>query len=147
MKIIFSRGLGYSPARLVVFRNGQRIRICSVKKDYCVFDAQEGDQIIVELKYLGIPTLPIASFVCRGENDTFSVGPTAMCKRWEMANLRIFPWFCALFLLLKILVRSDTHEWLFAGMLAFTILSLVCFQVCMSIPFMLKRLFSGGFTA
>ncbi len=117
MKIIFSRGLGYSPARLVVFKNGQRIRICSVKKDYCVFDAQEGDQIIVELKYLGIPTLPIASFVCRGENDTFSVGPTAMCKRWEMANLRIFPWFCTLFLLLKILVRSDTHEWLFAACL------------------------------
>ena len=141
MKIIVNRGIGKTLTRILVFKNSESIMDCPIKKDYCEFDAKEGDQIVIKLKSLDTFTLTIASFVYHEGKDTFYVGPTMVCKSWELANYRIFPYFCLLFLTFRVAIESDTYERFCASMIVLTALSLMCLQFCILIPFMQKRLF------
>ena len=128
-------------ARLVVFKNGQKTIGCSINEDYCEFDAKENDHIDIKLKFLDTTTLTVASFVCQGESETVYISPTNICRNWELAIFRILPGLCCLALLLKIVTRADTYEWLFTGIIVLNVLALICFQFFAFIPFMRKRLF------
>ena len=141
MKIIVNRGFDKALTRIVVYKNGQKAAVSTMEGDCCEVSAKEGDKILVKLGFLDTSMLTIASFACHGEHEIYYVSPTAMYRRWEVANYKLLPSFCALFFLLKIGLRSDTLEWLFVGMIFLTVLSLISLQLCSLIPVVRKRMF------
>lgn len=124
MKIIIDRGFTNLFTKIVVFRNANEMAVCPMKKNYCEFDAKEGDKIEIRLRY----SLTLASFVCCEGKDTYYFGPTAFCRRWELLNFKIFPYLCLLLFVFQPIVKSEVYDWVCAGMVALTALSLICFQ-------------------
>lgn len=143
MKIIVNRGFERFLTRVVVFKNAQEIVACPIKKDYCEFSAKEGDQIVIKLKSLGASALTVACFDYHEWKDTFYVGPTMLCKIWELFNFKILPYICLLLLAIGAAIESDTYSWFCAGMIVLTALSLIIFLACMLIHPMRKRLFQS----
>lgn len=141
MKFIVNRGFNNTFSRIVVFKNAQRIMVCPMRKDYCEFDAKEGDNIVIKLKYLDTYTMTIASFAYHEGKEIFYAHPTKMCKLWELANFKILPYLSLLFLVLQTTIKSDAYDWFCAGIIVLTALSLLCFQYSMLISYMRKRLF------
>lgn len=137
MKIIVNRGFSNILTRIIVFKNSQIVMVCPHKKDYCEFDAKEGDEIVVKLKSHDT----IASFVYHEGNDTFYIGPTTMCRRWELANFKIFPFLSLFFIILSASIKSDAYEWFCVGTIVLLALSLLTFYSCMRNLSMQKRLF------
>lgn len=139
MKIILNRGFSNLFTRLVVSKNGQEIINCSMKKDYCEFDTKIGDQIVINLRSLGY--VPIASFVCNGESETYYISPTMFCRRWEFLSFKIFPYLTLILFGGKMFIESDLYDWLCAAMILLTVLSFIFIQSCPFQPFMWKKLF------
>jgi hypothetical protein len=140
MKIIVNRGFENMLARVVVFKNARPIIVCPIQKDFCEMDAKEGDRIEIKLKALGMQTL--ASFTYQEGKDTVYIWPTLLCKRWEVASYRVLPYFSLLFVVLQAVIKSVAYGWFCAGILVLTALSLMCLEVCKSIPSMRSRLFT-----
>ena len=140
MKIIVNRGFENMLARVVVFKNARPIIVCPIQKDFCEMDAKEGDRIEIKLKALGMQTL--ASFTYQEGKDTVYIWPTLLCKRWEVASYRVLPYFSLLFVVLQAVIKSVAYGWFCAGLLVLTALSLMCLEVCKSIPSMRSRLFT-----
>lgn len=141
MKVIVNRGFDKILTRIVVFKNERKIATSSMRRDYCKFEAEEGDKVEIGLKLFDATTSIIASFICNRENEVIYVRSTRMCKKYELLSFKILPTLCALSFLLKILVVSEVYEWLFMAMITFIVLSVIGFQCCMLIPFVRKRLF------
>ena len=142
MKIIVNRGFENMLARVVVFKNARPIIICPIQKDFCEMDAKEGDRIEIKLKALGMISQTLASFTYQEDKDTIYIQPTLLCKRWEVASYRVLPYFSLLFVVLQAVIKSVAYGWFCAGILVLTALSLMCLEVCKSIPSMRSRLFT-----
>lgn len=142
MKIVVNRGFENMLTSIVVFKNGQPAIACSVQKDFCEMDAKEGDRIEVKLIALGMISQRLAAFTYQEGKDTVYIRPTMLCKRWEMANYRVLPYFSLLFVVLQAVIKSVAYGWFCAGILVLTALSLMGLEVCKSIPSMRSRLFT-----
>ena len=142
MKIIVNRGFENMLTSIVVFKNGQLAIACSVQKDFCEMDAKEGDHIEVKLIALGMISQRLVSFNFQEGKDTVYIRPTMLCKRWEMANYRVLPYFSLFFVVLQAVIKSVAYGWFCAGILVLTALSLMGLEVCKSIPSMRSRLFT-----
>ena len=129
MKIIVSRGVDNIFTRIRVFKNGQLIAVCPMRKDYCVFDAKEGDRVVIKLKYV-----TIASFVYHEGQDTFYISPTRMHRIWGWLNFMVFPYLTLVLFVFKAMVGSDAYDWLCTGMLVITVLSLMLLSSCVLNP-------------
>ena len=136
MKIIVNRGFENMLASIVVFKNGQPAIACSVQKDFCEMDAKEGDRIEVKLIAHGMISQRLAAFTYQEGKDTVYIRPTMLCKRWERANYQVLPYLCLLLLVLQSVTTSAACEWLCAGLLVLTALSLMSFLACKSNPSM-----------
>ena len=142
MKIIVNRGFENMLASVVIFKNARPIVACPIQKDFCEMDAKEGDHIEVKLIALGMILRRLAAFTYQEGKDTVYIRPTMLCKRWEVANYRVLPYFSLLFVVLQAVIKSVAYGWFCAGILVLTALSLMCFEVCKSIPSMRSRLFT-----
>jgi len=142
MKIIVNRGFENMLTSIVVFKNGQPAIACSVQKDFCEIDAKEGDRIEVKLIALGMISQRLAAFTYQEGKDTVYIRPTMLCRRWEIANYRVLPYFSLLFVVLQAVIKSVAYGWFCAGILVLTALSLMGLEVCKSIPSMRSRLFT-----
>lgn len=137
MKIIVNRGFTNILTNIVVFRNGQNVADCHVYKDYCEFEAKKGDSIVVNLG-----TNAVAQFVSEGGNDTYYIGPTMACKRWEQASYKTLPYITMMLLVMRgSVVNSAAYEWLCIVMLVITVLSLIFLRAFPFRPFMWEKLF------
>lgn len=139
MRIIINRGLSNIFTKIVVFKNGQEMVDCPIKKDCCELDAKIGDQIVINLRSLGY--VPIASFVCNSESETYYISPTMFCRRWEFLSFKIFPYLTLILFGGKMFIESDMYDWLCAAMILLTVLSFIFIQACPFQPFMWKKLF------
>lgn len=142
MKIIINRSFINIFARIIVYRNQQKMNSISIRGDGCELHVREGDQVEVRLKSLCLWSSTIASFVYHEGNDSYYVSPTMVCKIWELASFKILPYFSLLFLVLRASIVSETYEWFCTYMVVLTALSLMGLQICMQIPYMRKELFS-----
>lgn len=141
MKIIVNRGFNECLTSFFIFKNGQTIISCPSDKDFCVFTAIQNDLITVKFKSSWNLTFTVCSFICQEEKDLYYINPTKFCKRWEIANYRLFPYLCLLLLILCPILESAAFEWICAGMTALTAVSLMSLQFCMTISCMRKKLF------
>ncbi len=142
MKIIVNRGFTNILSKIVVYKNSQKITECSINEDCCDFDANDGDQVIVKLKYLDSSSSTIASFSVHSGYRTFYVGPTITWKILELVIFKTFPWLlCPLFFILKIAVRSDLSDWFFTSIVVLTVLSLISLELSMRVPCVMKKMF------
>lgn len=142
MKIIVNRGFDNMLTSIVVFKNGQPAIACPIQKDFCEMDAKEGDRIEVKLIAHGMISQRLAAFTYQEGKDTVYIRPTILCKRWEMANYRVLPYFSLFFVVLQAVIKSVAYGWFCAGILVLTALSLMGLEVCKSIPSMRSRLFT-----
>ena len=142
MKIVVNRGFENMLASVVIFKNARPIIACPIQKDFCEMDAKEGDHIEVKLIALGMISQRLVSFNFQEGKDTVYIRPTMLCKRWEMANYRVLPYFSLFFFVLQAVIKSVAYGWFCAGILVLTALSLMCLEVCKSIPSMRSRLFT-----
>ena len=142
MKIIVNRGFDNMLTSIVVFKNGHPAIACPIQKDFCEMDAKEGDRIEVKLIALGMISQRLAAFTYQEGKDTVYIWPTLLCKRWEVASYRVLPYFSLLFVVLQAVIKSVAYGWFCAGILVLTALSLMCLEVCKSIPSMRSRLFT-----
>ena len=142
MKIIVNRGFDNMLTSIVVFKNGQPAIACPIQKDFCEIDAKEGDRIEIKLKALGMISQRLAAFTYQEGKDTVYIRPTMLCRRWEIANYRVLPYFSLLFVVLQAVIKSVAYGWFCAGILVLTALSLMGLEVCKSIPSMRSRLFT-----
>jgi hypothetical protein len=142
MKIIVNRGIDKILTKIVVLKNAQEIVVCPIKQDYCVLEVNEGDQIVIKLRFLDNSTLTVASFAYQEGKDIFYISPTLISRRIELAIFKILPCFCALFYVAKTALKSNTVEWIFTGSIVLTVFALLLHQICMLIPFIRKKLFT-----
>ena len=142
MKIIVNRGFDNMLTSIVVFKNGHPAIACPIQKDFCEMDAKEGDRIEVKLIAHGMISQRLAAFTYQEGKDTVYIRPTILCKRWEMANYRVLPYFSLFFVVLQAVIKSVAYGWFCAGILVLTALSLMGLEVCKSIPSMRSRLFT-----
>lgn len=140
MKITFNRGFNCILAKITVYKNAQEMAVCSTGKDYCEFDAKEGDDIVLKLTTVGTFVPTVVNFTCPKSN-TIYFGPTMACRIWEIFNFKVFPYLSLLFLVLKSTITSNAYDWFCTCMIVLTALSLICFQICIKIPFMWKKIF------
>jgi hypothetical protein len=142
MKIIVNRGFENMLANVVIFKNARPIIACPIQKDFCEMDAKEGDHIEVKLIALGMILRRLAAFTYQEGKDTVYIRPTMLCKWWERANYQVLPYFSLLFVVLQAVIKSVAYGWFCAGILVLTALSLMCLEVCKSIPSMRSRFFT-----
>lgn len=138
MKIIINRGFNHLFTKVAVFRNEQEITACPMQEDCCEFEARRGDHIAVFFKSIG--ALPVAAFVCQGNDETYYISPTMTCRVWELASFKIFPYLSILSLAFQLVIESETYKWFCAGMLVLTALSLLIGPLMWKRMFKLKKL-------
>lgn len=142
MKIIVNRGFDKIITKIVISKNKKEIMICPIKQDYCTFDAKEGDQIVIKLRFLGGLTLPIASFNCHKTDNTFYISPTSLFKRWILVNYMIFPGiYLLLYVIQKAMIGLNLYNWFYTSIVAMWALSLICMGFCQYVKFMRQRMF------
>lgn len=91
MTIIYNDKKTYAFSQLLFYRNGQRVKGQRGEQGQYVFEAERGDQIALRLKCLNHPSLPLASFVCEGEDERVSVSLKKWFSGWVVLNFRLFP--------------------------------------------------------
>lgn len=120
MKVIVNRDFNNFFTKIAVFSNGQLVKVCPASKDYCTFDAKDGDKIVVKLKHI-----TVASFVYREGNEICCVSPTKLHKIWEWLNFTLFPYLTLVLFVFKSKVESVAYDWFCTGMIVLTVLSLI----------------------
>ncbi len=87
MKIIVNKGFEHLLYSIIVYKNCEKISESS-NKEYCVFDADEGDVVDVKLKAFDMSHFTIASFKCEGNDDTVYIHPTKFNQLCEIICFR-----------------------------------------------------------
>lgn len=143
MKIIINKTINKLASKLVVIKNDRQVENFRKDKDddFCELKCNEGDSIVIRLKSFCSLSAPVAKYICHDDNDIVYVGPTHICKIWEMVNFKILPYFTLFFVVLEFSFKSISYSWFCAVMVVLTALSLIVMQLGMHFPFMTNRLY------
>lgn len=143
MKIVVDRGFNNILTKIDFYRNGKKTASCPMEKNYIELDANVGDQITVKLRRGVSLALEIASVTCREQTEVFYIGPSMMCKTWELASFKIFPYLSLLCLVMKSVFQSNGDNWFCAALVTLTALSLMGLQFGLMISSVRRRLFKS----
>lgn len=141
MKLIVNKGIKHTLSQITILVNGKKQISNAAIRGYCEFHTEGKDCVNVYLRFMDGLNIQLSSFSVLEDNDVVYIQPSMIYTLWTSLNFMILPFLCILLLVLKPTIKFVGYEWVCAGIVVLTAISLITMQVMELIPSICKRLF------